>query len=79
MDSTDDTTFAKHPKKADLVSSPTGCEIDNFYKKLSKWSNKAALLSITLMPKYFQPKSTLSSFPQTLPKLFRKEYIKIKL
>ena len=48
MDSTDDTTSAERPKKADLVSSPTDGEIDNFYKKLSKCSNKAAIINYSI-------------------------------
>ena len=74
IDPTDDTTAAKCPKKADLVSSPTDVEIDNFYKKLSKCRNKAAILSIALIPKIFSLyKPTLPSFLQPLPKLFREE------
>jgi len=78
MDSTGDTTSVKHPKEVDMVSSPTDGEIDNIYKKLSKSSSNSAILSIILpYAKDFQPKSTLSSFPQALPELFREEYLKL--
>ena len=73
---TSSATNSQRRKSVADVCPPSGTEIDQFYKALSGCGTKPAVLSVTLPFAYdFQPKTTLTNFPQPLPELFKDKYL----
>ncbi len=69
------TPSAKCPRKSLAVCPPSEDELPKFYITLSECRSKPAILSVTLpYANDFQPQTSCSNFPSSLPELYKEEY-----